>query len=461
MVAWSFTLALIIDKGLDFWPAMELSRKMINKHWWKMLLFLLVMAGVLLGGVLCCLIGIFIAAPVAIAAFMYAYEDVFGTWSPTNPMAGRPVSGASAAYGPAGTMVVPNATGTPPPSVGVTPPPIASATPTPPGNGSSQWLKYGLIGTVGLAILITVVALLPSFKLKLANLKMAHDFGVANIHEDEARDVMPTTEPAPPENVANPAYVALVERTRQELGKISVQFDELQLASGSESNLVVSFDGLRKQSPAETNAAAPGGIMISNQHAVVSFSMDDGIQVTDKKNHDHTSISFPGLHINVNNDQENSGQDNGGTLVGTRLGVSNWQFAGTGDLAAIRFAVTNLDLEKVLAAAETPAPPEAPAGVKSSREKLAARLSATETITDESIKDKSLTSLAEDAAKAGETKIVKSALDQMVDTNQRDAATSASALLLAKAGFLKPAIELARVIADDDIRDKTLAELAQ
>src|SRR5450432_1982205 len=92
LVAWCFTLALIIDKGLDFWPAMELSRKMVNKHWWKMLLFLLVMAGVLLVGILCCGIGFFIAAPVAIAAFMYAYEDIFGTWSPANPMAGPKIS---------------------------------------------------------------------------------------------------------------------------------------------------------------------------------------------------------------------------------------------------------------------------------------------------------------------------------------------------------------------------------
>jgi serine/threonine protein kinase len=461
MVAWSFTLALIIDKGLDFWPAMELSRKMVNKHWWKMLLFLLVMAGGLLGGILCCGIGIFIAAPVVIAAFMYAYEDIFGTWSPANPMAGQRTPTAPAAYGPAGTMVVPNIGGASVPPAGVTPPPIASATPTPADNDSRRWMKYGLVGAIGLAVLIAVVALLPGFKLKLANLKMAHEFGEANIHEDESRSVMPPAEPAPPENVASPAHIALAERIRQELEKISVRFDELQLASSSDSNLVVRFDGLRKQMQVETNTAAPGSILISNEDAVVSFSFGNGIQVSDKKNPDHVSVSLPALHINVNKDRAGSDQDMDGTLVGARLGVSDWQFTGTGKLAAVQFAVTNLDLEKVMAAAEPPVPPEAPIAAKNSHEKLTERLAATETITDESIKDKSLTSLAEDAAKAGETKIAKSALDQMVDTNQRDAATSASALLLARAGLLKQAIELARVIADDDIRDKTLAELAQ
>ncbi len=463
MVAWSFTLALIIDKGLDFWPAMELSRKMVNRHWWKILFFLLVLAGVLLVGFLCCGIGVFVAAPIAIAAFMYGYEDIFGSWAPANFMAGQPTPATPAAYGPAGTMVVPNAVGTPPPAGGKAPP-MAGAIPAaaiPPGNDSRQWLKYGLIGAVGLAVLIAVIALLPSFKLKMANVNMAHDFGEANIHEDESPNVMPPAEPDPPENITSPAYVALVERVRQELEKISIQFDELHLASNSDSNLVVSFDGLQKQSPAETNTAASDGIQFSNEHAKVSISLGNGIQVTDKKNHDHVSISLPVLQINVNQDQPGSGEDMDGTLVGTRLDGSNWQFAGTGKLAAVQFAMTNLDPGEILTAVEPPVPPEAPVVAKSSHKKLADRLAATETITDESIKDKSLTTLAEDAAKAGEVKIVKSALDGMMDGGRRDTATSASALLLAKAGFLKPAIELARVIADDDLRDKTLAELAQ
>jgi hypothetical protein len=264
-----------------------------------------------------------------------------------------------------------------------------------------------------------------------------------------------------PAGVDTGDYNLLVNRTRQELEKISVQFDKLQLASTSETNLVVSFTGLRKQTQAENNAAASGGIQFSNEDAVVSLSFGNGIQVSDKKSPEHVSVSLPVLSINLNKNHDGSAQGIDGTLVGTREDDSDWQFAGTGKLTAVQFAVTNLDLEKVLAAVEPPAPPEAPAGTKSSRKKLADRLAATETISDESIKDKSLTSLAEDAAKAGETKIVKSALDQMVDTNQRDAATSASALLLARAGFLKPAIELARIIADDDLRDRTLAELAQ
>jgi hypothetical protein len=88
-VAWIFALTLIIDKRLDFWPAMNLSRKMVNKHWWKIfalvaLVFLLSVAG-LLG----LIVGIFVTTPIAWLAATFAYEDIFGT----HPAAPRGKSG--------------------------------------------------------------------------------------------------------------------------------------------------------------------------------------------------------------------------------------------------------------------------------------------------------------------------------------------------------------------------------
>ena len=38
-VAWMFTLPLIVDKKLDFWSAMELSRKVVTKHWFHFFFF--------------------------------------------------------------------------------------------------------------------------------------------------------------------------------------------------------------------------------------------------------------------------------------------------------------------------------------------------------------------------------------------------------------------------------------
>ena len=78
-VAWTFTPALIIDKRLGFWPAMRLSRKTISKHWWKFFGFIIVLSLIKMAGMLVFFVGTLVTAPVALAALMYAYEDVFGT----------------------------------------------------------------------------------------------------------------------------------------------------------------------------------------------------------------------------------------------------------------------------------------------------------------------------------------------------------------------------------------------
>lgn len=76
--AWLFTLVLIIDKRLNFWPAMELSRKVITRHWWKFLGFAIVLFLMKLAGFFFCIVGFFIAGPIVNATFLYAYEDIFG-----------------------------------------------------------------------------------------------------------------------------------------------------------------------------------------------------------------------------------------------------------------------------------------------------------------------------------------------------------------------------------------------
>jgi serine/threonine protein kinase len=99
-VAWIFTLPLVIDKGLDFWPAMELSRKIVSKHWWKFFGFIIVLLLLKLAGIVVFIVGFFIAAPIAKASLMYAYEDLFAT-------AGRTANPAPPGVGPSGTEVRP------------------------------------------------------------------------------------------------------------------------------------------------------------------------------------------------------------------------------------------------------------------------------------------------------------------------------------------------------------------
>jgi len=77
-ISWMlFTPLLILDKRLDFWQAMELSRKVVTRHWWQVFGFALVCLLLLLCGSLLCGIGVFIAIPIVKAATVYAYEDIF------------------------------------------------------------------------------------------------------------------------------------------------------------------------------------------------------------------------------------------------------------------------------------------------------------------------------------------------------------------------------------------------
>lgn len=78
-----FPALLILDKGMDWWPAMELSRKVCQRHFWRLLGLVLLTTLLILGGLLVFVVGMFITLPIAIAAIVYAYEDLFGTRSVT------------------------------------------------------------------------------------------------------------------------------------------------------------------------------------------------------------------------------------------------------------------------------------------------------------------------------------------------------------------------------------------
>jgi len=92
LVAWFFfTPLLVMDKRLEFWPAMELSRKVVTRHWWQFFGLLLLQLLVLLAGLIALGVGVFIALPIITAATVYAYEDIFGRpAAPRTLQASRP-----------------------------------------------------------------------------------------------------------------------------------------------------------------------------------------------------------------------------------------------------------------------------------------------------------------------------------------------------------------------------------
>lgn len=114
MVAWQFSVALVADRNMEFWPAMELSRKVITRYWFQVfgLLFVAFLPVVLfalfgffqtlefvfstmrsgrfdfnelpkLAGIAVSLslgqqLVLLFTLPFATAALMHAYEDLFG-----------------------------------------------------------------------------------------------------------------------------------------------------------------------------------------------------------------------------------------------------------------------------------------------------------------------------------------------------------------------------------------------
>jgi uncharacterized membrane protein len=63
---------------MGFWQAMELSRKVVTKHWFLVFALVLVVGLVAVAGIIACCIGLLVTIPIAWVALMYAYEDIFG-----------------------------------------------------------------------------------------------------------------------------------------------------------------------------------------------------------------------------------------------------------------------------------------------------------------------------------------------------------------------------------------------
>jgi hypothetical protein len=77
-IGYTFVLPLVIDKRLDFWPAMEVSRQVVQAQWFTILGLVIVGVLIMIVGALACLVGLVVAVPVFLASVAYAYEDLFG-----------------------------------------------------------------------------------------------------------------------------------------------------------------------------------------------------------------------------------------------------------------------------------------------------------------------------------------------------------------------------------------------
>ena len=447
LVAWLFTLPLVIDKGLDFWSAMELSRKVITKHWWKFLGLGIVLLLLIFAGVVMCFVGVFVMSPLVLLTLMYAYEDVFGgTVPPATPPAG---------FGPTGTIVMP---GTPP---------------QPPRSGSGPWTLATKIGLGAVVLVIGMVLLLGLFH----SIQRHHQ---QREWEDQAPAAVPEveqTQPAPPAQPAEP----IVSISHPDFGPVKewelTNLATINLDSGQVGSLPPSVTG-QNRGP-EKDSAAYAWMQQAGMDLAYLGEYDGFYGITrdmitlprDSWEHYRPDQLAETLH-----NSDNSGQE-----VATRFGDSSPLNNPTNYIYGFKTREGGLGLLQITGFTENP--PVAriryklvqPTGVDEtnsdtampaaardlSEEALNERLDAASSMNDLTERDKPLAAVATDAARAGEVEIAKKALGLLSDQPTRDEVTHEAASLLAKRGLRKQAIEMAKGISDDTIRNQALAELAE
>ncbi len=77
-VAYLFAMPLVIDKKMNFWDAMEVSRKVITKNWFAFFGFVLVIVLINIAGVIPLGLGLLVTIPLSTCAIAAAYADVIG-----------------------------------------------------------------------------------------------------------------------------------------------------------------------------------------------------------------------------------------------------------------------------------------------------------------------------------------------------------------------------------------------
>jgi uncharacterized membrane protein len=77
-VSYMFAKELVIDRRLDFWEALELSRRTVHRHWVGFFGFLLLLGLLNLVGAMLFGVGLLFTIPMTFGAITAAFADIFG-----------------------------------------------------------------------------------------------------------------------------------------------------------------------------------------------------------------------------------------------------------------------------------------------------------------------------------------------------------------------------------------------
>ena len=73
-----FTYLFIVDKRMDFWPAMQASHAIVKQDYFGFTMFLVLAFLVNVLGFLCLIVGLLVTVPLTIAAITVAYKELVG-----------------------------------------------------------------------------------------------------------------------------------------------------------------------------------------------------------------------------------------------------------------------------------------------------------------------------------------------------------------------------------------------
>jgi uncharacterized membrane protein len=90
VVAYLFATYLVIDRGLDCWPAMELSRHTVTPRWFAYFAFVLLLALLNLAGALALGLGLLVTIPLSFCTAAVLYAEIFGLQSDYSQEIPRP-----------------------------------------------------------------------------------------------------------------------------------------------------------------------------------------------------------------------------------------------------------------------------------------------------------------------------------------------------------------------------------
>jgi len=81
LVGYAFASYLVVDRRMDFWQAMELSRRTVNPIWFNVFALILLLLLINLGGAMVLGLGLVITVPLTTCTLSVAFADIFGLQS--------------------------------------------------------------------------------------------------------------------------------------------------------------------------------------------------------------------------------------------------------------------------------------------------------------------------------------------------------------------------------------------